>query len=121
MAKVVDAGQASGSGGIDVAGGTGTFDFSVQRDTTGALTGALQYVNQVTGAKAHAEKVTGLVIDGQTATFTGTCTTNAAPCTFAVSVTDNGSPGTNDSFSISVSGGSAEGGTLRNGDIQIQH
>ena len=121
VAKVVDAGQASGSGGIDVAGGTGTFDFSVQRDTTGALTGALQYVNQVTGAKAHAEKVTGLVIDGQTATFTGTCTTNAAPCTFAVSVTDNGSPGTNDSFSISVSGGSAEGGTLRNGDIQIQH
>src|SRR2546426_3885613 len=36
--------------------------------------------------------------------FGGTCTVNGTACTFTVNVTDNGEPGTNDSFIISVSG-----------------
>lgn len=59
------------------------------------------------------------VIVGNTATFGGTCTNNGAPCTFTVDVVDNGEPGFSDTFTISVSGGPTEGGTLRSGNIQI--
>jgi hypothetical protein len=34
-------------------------------------------------------------------------------------VTGNGEPGTTDTFTISVSGGPTEGGTLRSGNILI--
>jgi hypothetical protein len=44
---------------------------------------------------------------------------NGAPCTFTVDVSDNGEPGATDAFSISLSGGATEGGTLRSGNIQI--
>jgi len=53
------------------------------------------------------------------ATFGGTCTQNGAPCTFTVKVVDNGEPGTNDSFTISIDAGPPQGGTLRSGNIQI--
>jgi hypothetical protein len=58
-------------------------------------------------------------VNDTTATFAGTCVNNGAPCTFTVSVTDSGEPGNTDTFSISVSGAPAEGGTLRSGNIQI--
>jgi hypothetical protein len=79
----------------------------------------LQYVNHASGANVHSLTFTSLVIAGNTATFGGTCTKNGAPCTFTVNVTDNGEPGTNDSFVISVSGATPEGGMLRSGNIQI--
>ena len=61
-----------------------------------------------------------LVVTGNMATFGGSCTINkVTPCTFRVDATDNGEPGTNDSFVISVTPGSTEGGTLRSGNIQI--
>lgn len=62
---------------------------------------------------------TSFVIAGTTATFGGTCTSDGVPCTFSVNVTDNGEPGVTDIFTISVSGGPAEDGTLRGGNIQI--
>jgi hypothetical protein len=62
---------------------------------------------------------TALAISGNMATFGGTCTNNGAPCTFSVTVQDNGEPGTNDVFTISIDGGPPEGGTLRSGIIQI--
>jgi len=34
-------------------------------------------------------------------------------------VQDNGEPGTNDSFTISINAGPPEGGMLRSGNIQI--
>ena len=120
VAKIVDVGQASGSGATNIAGGFSTFNFGVQRVKTGALSGALDCVNHATGAVLHSVMVTGFVIDGKTAAFTGTCTRNKAPCTYTVNVTDNGS-GSSDAFTISISGGTPEGGALRNGDIQIQH
>jgi len=63
--------------------------------------------------------LTTLVIDGNTAMLGGTCVKNDAPCTFTVNVTDNGEPGTNDTFTITVDAGPPEGGTLRSGNIQI--
>jgi Beta-propeller repeat len=113
-------GKITGGGSISVAGDIGTFGFTVQRTTANApIQGDLQYVNHATKAKVHSVAITSFSISDTTATFAGTCLSNGAPCTFTVNVTDNGEPGNADAFSISVSAASAEGGTLRSGNIQI--
>jgi hypothetical protein len=113
------AGKVTGGGSINVTGGIGTFGFIVQAQTNGGpVSGDLQYVSHA-GDNVHSLTFTTLVIAGNTATFGGTCTDNGAACTFTVNVTDNGEPGTNDTFTISVSGGTPEGGMLRSGNILI--
>ena len=111
--------RVTGGGTIDVVGGIGTFSFIIQRASTGELGGQLQYFNHASGAQVKSETYTSLTIVGNTATFDGTCTVNGTPCTFTVNVTDNGEPGTTDTFTISVSGGPTEGGILRSGNILI--
>ncbi|PYN06707.1 MAG: hypothetical protein DME06_18150, partial [Candidatus Rokuibacteriota bacterium] len=104
----------------NVVGGIGSFSFIVQRAaSTGALSGRLQYFNHASGAQVQSQSISSLMIIGNTATFGGTCTVNGTSCTFTVNVTDNGEPGTTDTFAISVSGGPTEGGTLRGGNILI--
>ena len=93
----------------------------IAASATGPIGGNLQYQNHASGAKVHSVMFTSLVIAGNTATFSGTCTNNGAPCTFTVNVTDQDEPGKNDTFTISVSGGPPEGGTLRSGNIQIHN
>jgi len=113
-------GKVTSGGTITVTGGIANFGFVVQsQSSTGPIAGDLQYVNHATGAKVHSVAFTSFAIVGNTATFGGTCTINGSACTFTVNVTDNGEPGTNDTFTISVNGGSPEGGTLRSGNIQI--
>ena len=113
-------GKVTGGGTTNVSGSTANFGFFVQAQlSTGLVSGDLQYVNRASGAKVHSLAFTTLAIVGNTATFSGTCTNNRVPCTFAVDVTDNGEPGKTDRFTISVSGGMPEGGTLRSGNIQI--
>ena len=64
--------------------------------------------------------VNTLVISGNTATFTGTCTVNQSPCNFSVTVQDNGEPGVGkDTFKISGTGITPESGTLEGGNIEI--
>jgi hypothetical protein len=112
--------RVTGGGTIDVMDGIGTFSFIIQRQAdTGELSGRLQYVNHASGAQVQSVTYTSLVIVGNTATFGGDCTVNGMSCTFTVNVADNGEPGTNDTFTISVSGGPTEGGTLRGGNILI--
>ena len=76
-------------------------------------------MNHATGDKVHSVMFDSMVIAGNTAAFTGTCTINKVVCTFTVQVQDNGEPGTNDAFTISINFAPAEGGTLRSGNIQI--
>ena len=111
--------RVTGGGTIDIAGGIGTFSFIIQRATTGELSGRLQYINHASGNQVQSQTYTSLVIVANAATFDGTCTVNGVPCTFTVNVTDNGEPGTTDTFTISVSGGPTEGGILRSGNILI--
>jgi hypothetical protein len=114
------AGKITGGGSIAVAGSLGTFGFTVQRARADApIQGDLQYINHATGAKVHSVAFNTFAVNGVTATFAGTCINNGTPCTFSVAVTDNGEPGATDTFSISISGGPAEGGTLRSGNIQF--
>jgi hypothetical protein len=112
--------KVTGGGTIDVTGGIGNFGFIVNSQSmTGPITGNLQFKNHVSGAKVDSATFTSLTVSGNTATFSGTCTNNSVPCTFTVNVTDNGEPGINDSFTISISGGQPQGGTLSKGNIQI--
>jgi beta-propeller repeat-containing protein len=113
-------GKVTGGGSVDVAGGIGTFGFMVQRQAADAsIRGNLEYVSHASGVTLHSVLFTWFHIDDMRATFGGTCTSGGAPCTFTVEVMDNGEAGVADTFTISVSGGPTEGGTLRSGNIQI--
>jgi hypothetical protein len=122
VAKIAtaSAGKITGGGSIALAADIGTFGFTVQRKTISApIQGDLQYINHATGAKIRSVTFSDFTIGASTASFGGTCTNNGVPCTFVVNVTDNGEPGDKDTFSISISGGAVEGGTLRSGNIQV--
>jgi hypothetical protein len=113
-------GKVTGGGSTNISGGKATFGFIAQHDNPGdPITGDLQYVNHVTGGKLHSVAFDTFVIVGNTATFGGTCTLNGASCTFTVNIIDNGEPGKNDEFTISINGGTAQGGTLRSGNVKI--
>src|SRR5439155_11490299 len=115
-------GKVTGGGSIDVPNGIGTFGFIVQRQAADAsIHGDLQYVNHANGEKVHSVLFDMFVITGNTARFHGICTNNGVPCTFTVNVTDNGEPGTDDSFNITVDAGPTEGADemLRSGNILI--
>jgi hypothetical protein len=115
-------GKVTGGGTVDVSGGIANFGFIVQTQSlSGPISGELQYVNHASGEKIHSVMFTTLLITGNTATFSGTCSNNGAGCTFNVNVADNDQTGTADSFTISVNGGPPEGGTLRSGDIEIHN
>ena len=114
------AGKITGGGSIAVGANIGTFGFIVQRARADApIQGDLQYINHATGARVQSVTFNSFSINDKSATFAGTCINNGAPCTFVVVVTDNGEPGATDTFSISISGGATEGGTLRSGNIQF--
>ena len=127
VAKIIDVvlspapeNKVTGGGTVDVPGGIGNFGFIVQRkDAAGPISGNLNYHNKASGAKIKNSSFTIFAISGNLAVFEGTCTNNGASCTFRVTVTDNGEPGDTDEFTISISGGAEEGGTLRSGNIQI--
>jgi len=111
--------KVTGGGSIRVAGGFASFGFIVQQKKDDRVTGQLQYVNHASGTKVHIREFTSLLIVGKTATFAGSGTINRLPGSFTVTVTDEGEPGRNDRFSISISGGPTEEGNLRGGNIQI--
>lgn len=111
--------KVTGGGSIPVAGGFASFGFEVQQKKDGRVKGQLEYVNHVSRTKIRIREFTSLLIIGKTATFAGTGTINRTPGSFVVTVTDEGERGRNDRFSISISGGPTEEGTLRSGNIQI--
>jgi hypothetical protein len=101
-------------------GDSGHFSFIVRHPSTSLrITGGMVYLD-ASGSNVKSLAISSLVIFGNTATFAGLCTNNGVPCTFVATVTDNGESGTSDTFTISVSGGPARGGTIRSGNIRIQ-
>src|SRR2546425_381911 len=118
-----------GSNGKDFA----NFGFVVQRMAlNGPAIGQLQYFNHARLVDVHSTGMLTLLIVGNTATFSGTCTKrvgngNPVMCTFTVWVEDNADPGANrDKFTIAVSGEPVEGSMspggqpIIRGNIKIQ-
>jgi hypothetical protein len=99
------------------------FGFNVYRKNVSApVRGHLNYKNKSTGENVKSVQITDLQIAGNTATFSGTCTNNGMPCTFQVTVQDNGNPGKgHDTFQISGAGVTPNGGTLSGGNIKIHN
>jgi hypothetical protein len=88
----------------------------------GAFWGHLEYIDHGSnGPKVHGTGVTTYVVVSATQRhIEGTATVNGqGGFTYSVDVTDNGEPGTNDSFTIRLSNGYLAGGTLGGGNIKI--
>lgn len=88
----------------------------------GMLWGHLTYIDH--GPNGPKVKGTGVTAYVATSTLTrhieGTAEINGqGGFTYNVDVTDNGEPGTNDMFAISLSNGYSASGTLRGGNIQL--
>lgn len=90
----------------------------------GSFWGHLEYIDHgPDGPKVHGTGVTNyLVLSTNTREIDGLAEVNGVDgFTYKVVVTDNGEPGTNDSFSIQLSNGYSAGGKLGGGNIKIHH
>jgi len=103
--------------------GFGSFGFNiVQYPEDPAPKGEIQFVDHEMMMLVHGHTMTSLFVwpDKRNATWTGECTINGiSGYTFTVYVEDNGEPGKDDVFIITLSTGYSAGGTLLNGNIQI--
>jgi hypothetical protein len=90
----------------------------------GTLFGHLEYIDHgPNGPKVHGTGVTNYVIlSSNTREIDGVAEVNGLDgFTYKAVVTDNGEPGTNDSFSIQLSNGYWAGGKLGGGNIKLHH
>ena len=102
-------------------GGQATFSLHVDKGKKGKTQGNFTYSDPAAPLSFSAAKLSSLVITGNHAQFSGKAKLGKkSKITFTVDVTDNGDPGTLDTFSISVSTGYSAGGNLNSGNIQIQ-
>jgi streptogramin lyase len=109
----------TGGGWIDVPGGRASFSFTAfRKETGGAVKGNFRYTNHATGETIQSVEIDDLLVYGTDAIFSGLMMAGTAPAAFTVQVSDQGEPGTNDTFRVSVSG-TTTSNTLGGGNIQI--
>jgi hypothetical protein len=113
--------EVDGVGSISVSGGEATFHLSATHGKKNKIVGSFSYSDPAANLSLSASKLTSLSFNGNQAQFTGKAKLGKHKVTFTVDVTDNGSPGTNDTFSISISNGYSAGGNLRSGNINIHN
>jgi hypothetical protein len=116
-----DDAKITGGGSIDVADGIGTFGFVGKVAKDGSPGGHLTFQDHGAGNRnVNSIAITSVTTSGQCGILTGTATVDGSgSVAFQVRVCDNGEPGTNDTFSITMSDGYSAGGTLTNGNIQL--
>ncbi len=101
--------------------GKGTFGLVGGNQPDGSDAGHLVYINHDTGLRVQSTTVSTTTMNCASR-LTGTGTSNLGPVTFDVTVTDNGHPGTNDIFSITVAGAAMDSQsprTLGGGNITV--
>jgi hypothetical protein len=83
--------------------------------------GHLNYQDPQQNIHLVSDSIDSFTPSGNQVTFTGTGHVGGGPSQFTVTVQDNGEPGTNDTFSIVITGAGAStrSGTLSQGNIQI--
>jgi hypothetical protein len=120
-------GKVTGGGEIAVPGGVASFGFVAESGPFGSSPkGQLEFQNHATGLNVHGTSIQTLSVNGNSATFTGTCVSKlgnvTSPCTFSVTVQDVAEPGKDvDGFSITVSSPAVQYGTapITKGNIQV--
>jgi hypothetical protein len=118
------AGLVTGGGHLPstVSGADANFGFNVHRKATGdAVTGQFEYQDKGGNLNIHSTAMNALAVSGNTATFGGTASINGkGSYSFTVTVQDYGEPAAgHDTFSISLSNGYTDHGTLSGGNINI--
>jgi len=115
--------RVTGGGFITLpSGAKGTFGVSgginVKKN---AFRGHLEYNDHGSGLRVKGTGVTAyIVLDAVTRRIQGTAKVNGvAGFTYQVDVSDNGEPGRNDTFSLSLSSGYSASGKLAGGNIQL--
>lgn len=110
--KVTGGGAIPGTGAND-----GLFTLNVFEN----LKGKVDYRDDGAGVNFRSTKITSVTFDDATRSVTieGNGVNAGEMVDFMVIATDNGDPGTNDEFSISLSSGYSKSGTLIRGNIQI--
>ena len=112
----------TGGGYILVDSNSDKGEFGLNASSTGAAAGHVTYVDHSSsGFTFKATTVQSVNKSGNTATITGTgLIDNAMQTTFTVKVVDNGEPGTNDFFGITLTAtGYSRSGNLAAGNIVI--
>lgn len=114
-------GKVSVGGWIELADKKGTCGFICDYiEGAGAPTGNLTFQDHDTGMTVKAGAYDGLGISGNHAWLYGSCTIDgAAGHWFRVDVVDNGEPGSNDLFNITLDTGYTKGGNLGGGNVTI--
>ena len=111
---------ASGRGSLAGQGDTATFNFRASKNGD-RVTGSVTFSDPAAGVSFSKAKVRTLTFNGSNADLSGTARLgDGTRVTYSVSVTDNSSDGSSDTFSISLSNGYSASGTLISGDIAIQ-
>jgi hypothetical protein len=109
-----------GDGTFTTSAGAATFSVDVT-GTHGTPTGTLTYSDPDANVTFGRLKLSRLIISGNTATITGkTMLDNGGGnVSFSVTAIDSSTDGSSDSFSITLSNGYSESGTLTSGNITI--
>jgi hypothetical protein len=114
------AGRATGGGMIRGAGGSSSVTFGFNALSTGlTFKGNCSVVDGVLATKIKCLDVTSYVQSGNHGTFRGNAEVNGTPTGYRIDVTDNGEPGSGDTFAIATDGGYSAGGILSGGNVQV--
>src|SRR5450432_3630620 len=116
---IVTATQVSGSGSINGQGDQARFTVHATQ-TNDRPSGSLSFNDPAAGIAISKARIRTLTFNGNSAELDGTAQLgDGTKVTYTVSVADNGSDGSTDTFSISLSNGYSAGGTLTSGNIRV--
>jgi len=117
---IATATQVSGRGTIDGQGDQASFNFHAS-ESGDRPSGSLSFSDPAAGISIAKARIRTLNFNGNSADLGGNARLgDGTRVTYSVSVTDNSSDGSTDTFSITLSNGYAAGGTLTSGDIKVQ-
>jgi hypothetical protein len=96
------------------------FGLTAKVKANGTPSGHVTYQDHSMSRTVQSTGITSVVVSGNCAQILGTATVNGSGSFgFEVDVCDNGEPGNADTFSISMSDGYSNAGTLGGGNVQI--
>lgn len=113
-------GRATGGGTIAGASGDSRVTFGFNASSTGtAFKGNCSVVDHALGTRVKCLDVASYFQSGNHVTFRGNAEVDGTRTAYRIDVTDNGEPGSGDTFVIATDSGYSAGGILTGGNIQV--